>query len=204
MDINEISDGEWFLLLEVADQLDATADSGQDCLSTLCTLSGAGNWTVIDGQDIYSALCDDEIRQHVAERDGVLIETHTPGDGTIPTRVAMRFGLDETNVCKNAGSTLQGEDFVERPIFQLHQKSPGETTLIPTTLREILSKDRDGDLWWTPVKWSQIQTIVDASGGQSERFKLVALILRLLGEARMDEVTFIPFGFQFSDTDFIG
>ena len=204
-DYSSFSDGDWVLLLGVADQLDAAADRGQDCLSTLCTLSGVGNWTVIDGQDVYSAPCDAETRQRVAERDGVLVETHTPGDTTIPTRVAMRFGLGETIICGYSGNILQGDDLIGRPVFETQQDNSGKTVLCATTVQEIVSKDGDPDEdgYYKPLKWSHLQTIVDSSGSQSERFNLLAAILRCFGDAKLDSETFIPFGVQFSDTDFI-
>ena len=62
---------------------------------------------------------------------------------------------------------------------------------------------RDEDDYWKPFKWSQLQTVVDASGGQSERFKLLAAILRRFGDAKLQSETFIPYGIQFSDSDFI-
>ena len=204
MTMDDIRDGEWILLLEAADNLEAVAHSGQDCLSTLCTLSGVGSWTVVEGRDVFSAPCSEEDRRQVAEQGGVLVEAYALGGGLIPTRVARRFGLDETNVCKRSGYILQGDDLIDRPIFQAQQES-GEVVLHPTTLREIVSRDGDDDEdnYWKPLKWSQLQTVVDSSGGQSERFRLLAAILRRLGEAEMDSETFIPYGMQFADSDFI-
>jgi len=203
--IDDYGDGEWVLLLEVADQLHDVAHDEQDCLSTLCTLSGVGSWTVIEGQDVYLAPCNDEDYKRTGEQGGVLVEDYTLGGGLIPTRVARRFGLDETNVCKSSGYILQGDDLIDRPVFQPRQEESGGVVLHATTLREIVSNDGGGDEddYWKPLKWSHIQTVVDSSGNQSERFLLLAAVLRRLGEAEMDSETFIPYGMQFADSDFI-
>ncbi len=205
MTIDGYEDGEWVLLLEVADKLDAAAENRQDCLSTLCTLSRVGSWMVVEGADVYFAPCDNSDYKRTAGQGSLLVETYTPGDGSIPTRVARRFGLNETNVCKNSGHTLQGDKLIDRPIFQAQHEKSGEEVLCPTTLREIVSQDGDDDEddYWKPLKWSRLQTVVDSSGGQTERFKLLAAILRRLGEAKMDSETFIPYGIQFADSDFI-
>ncbi len=204
--ISDYGDGNWVLLLEAADKLNGAATSEQDCLSFLCTLSEMGNWTVADdGQKIYFAPCSDEDRKHSDERGIEPVETYALGDGAIPAPVARRFGLDELNVCKNAGYILQGKDLIDRPIFQAQQGKSDNSPLYATTLQEILSKDgnENEDVDWEPLKWSQLQTVVDSDGGQSERFRLLAAILRRLGEAKMDSETFIPYGTQFSDSDFI-
>ena len=204
--MSDFRDGDWALLLEVADKLNDAATNEQDCLSTLCTLSDMGEWTVDDdGREIYSASCNDDDRNRAGDRGVEPLEIYAPGDGAIPTPVARRFGLDEVNVCKSAGYILQGEDLIGRPIFQAQQEESGNIVLLPTSLQEMLSKDgdEDEDVYWKPLKWSMLQTVVDSSGGQSERFKLLAAILRRLGEAEMDSETFIPYGMQFADSDFI-
>ena len=205
MTTDKYADGDWGLLLDISDKLNNAAESEQDCLSTLCTLSGEGNWVVVEGRNVYSAPCDHEDYKLAASSGGVLVETYAPGDELIPTRVAKRFGLNETNVCKSSGYILQGDDLIDRPIFQTRREESGEAVLRATTLREIVSEDGsdDEDDYWKPLKWGQLQTVVDSSGGQSERFKLLAAILRRLGEVEMDSETFIPYGMQFADSDFI-
>ena len=201
----DYQDGDYTLLFEAADKLDAAADSEQDCLATLCDLSGVGSWEEIGGQSVYTALCSAETTNHPNEQDAVSVDTYTPGDELIPTRVARRFGVDEVNVCKSAGYILQGEDLIGRHIFQTLPGENGEVVISATTVREMVSQngEEDEDDYWKPFKWSQLQTVVDASGGQSERFKLLAAILRRFGDAKLQEETFIPYGIQFSDSDFI-
>ena len=117
----------------------------------------------------------------------------------------MRFGVDETILCGYSGNILQGDDLIGRPVFEAQRESSGEIVLRATTVRKIVSQDGDPDEdgYNKPLKWGHLQTIVDSSGTQSERFKLLAAILRRFGDAKMDAETFIPFGIQFSDTDFI-
>ena len=45
--------------------------------------------------------------------------------------------------------------------------------------------------------------IVDESGGQSERFRLLTRILNHIGEIHIVEDTFVPYGHQLGDSDLI-
>lgn len=188
---------------DAADKLNDAADSQQDCLSALCTLSGVGVWgSTDDGQFIYRTPSDDDVTQLTST--GVIpVESYIPGDNQIPTRVARYFGLGEAVVCRNAGYLLQGDDIIDRKVFRL---SPGETdnvTIVETTLQEILEEDGDDDTYWKHLEWRHLQVVVDSSGGQSERFRLLSKIMLRKADAQMDAETFVPYGDSFADSDFV-
>ena len=44
---------------------------------------------------------------------------------------------------------------------------------------------------------------MDPSGGQLGRFELLSAIFRRLAEVGMDSETFVPYGNQFADSDFV-
>ena len=59
------------------------------------------------------------------------------------------------------------------------------------------------EVYWKDLEWRHLQLIVDESGGQSERFRLLARILNHIGETHMMEGTFVPYGHQLGDSDLI-
>ena len=192
----------WAHTWEASEKLVAAAKDEEDCLSALCTLSGVGSWeTDADGQRVYRAPCDDDDLARAAEIGAAPIDAHRPGDATLPTRVALRFGLGEVVVCKSAGYILQGDKIIDRPIYRLGDGAGAVTT----TLAAMLEQDAaDGeDVYWKSLEWRHLQSVVDAAGGQSERFALLAEILQRLAQARMDSETFVPYGDQFADSDFV-
>ena len=194
----------WAEAWEASQELEKAADSGRDCLSTLCDLSNAGEWkTDESGQRYYCAPVSDEERKRLTPTGISPIESHRPGDFTIPTKVARAFGLGEINICANAGYTLQSR--TDQTVYRMANAS-GERKLSPTTLDEILredgAKDVD-DVFWKTLEWKHIQIIFDSSGGQSERFKILAEVMSTLAGAKMDAGTFVPYGHRFADSDFL-
>ena len=203
--MNTYRTDDWYIhAWDGAEKLSEMAETGQDLMSELCTLSGAGMWEVSDdGQRLFHSLVGNDEHTRQIETGKRPIETYTIGDSLMPTRVAQYFGLGERVVCSNAGYFLQGDEIVDRPVFRIRHQESGETVIEKTTLKEILQEDGDEDVWWKPVEWRHIQVVVDETGGQSERFKLVSAILKRLADAEMAADTFIPYGDQFADSDFI-
>ena len=196
--------GDWYVhAYEASEKLLEMAETEQDCISALCTLSGAGRWeTAEDGRRVYNAPVSDEERTQLAETGVYPVETYAVEGSMIPTRVAQHFGLGEKVICGNAGDFLQG-DIINRPIYWKRRYESGMAVSEATTLQGILKEDGDEDVWWKPVEWRHIQAVVDGNGRQTERFKLVSAILQLLAFAEIDAQTFIPYGEQFADSDFI-
>ena len=55
----EIGDN-YIVLLDAAEKLDSRAESDEDCLGTLCGLSGVGEWGIDkNGRRVYSAALDE-------------------------------------------------------------------------------------------------------------------------------------------------
>ena len=85
----------------------------------------------------------------------------------------------------------------------------GERKVIATTLQEILHEEVENEEWWIQevywkdLEWRHIQLILDESGGESERFRLLAKILDHIAEVELMEGTFVPYGNQFADSDFL-
>ena len=73
----------------------------------------------------------------------------------------------------------------------------------PTTLSQMLQEGGEDDIYWTPLEWRHLQSVVDESGVQTYRFELLSSILKRLAQAGMDLETFVPYGHQFSDSDFV-
>lgn len=189
---------------DAAEKLRAASDWPQDCLSVLCTLSGVGEWEVAEnGRMVYHAPCSASDRSKLTETGVYPVETYAPGDTTIPTLVAQYFGLGEAAVCANAGFFLQGDTICERPIYQMRKDEHGNPAVVETTLSQILKEDGDADIDWKALEWRHIQEVVDSAGGQQERFLLLAEILNRMADAKLGESTFIPYGDQFADSDFI-
>ena len=173
--------GVWAEAWEASQELEKAADSGRDCLSTLCDLSNAGEWKTDEGgQRYYYAPVGDDERKRLTPTGISPIESYRPGDFSIPTKVARAFGLGEINICANAGYTLQSR--TDQTVYRMANES-GERKLAPTTLDEILredgAKDVD-DVFWKTLEWKHIQIIFDSSGGQSERFKILADVMSTL------------------------
>ena len=59
------------------------------------------------------------------------------------------------------------------------------------------------EMYWKDLEWRHLQLIVDERGGQSERFRLLARILKNIGEAYMEEGMFVPYGHQLGESDLI-
>ena len=197
-------------LMDVAKALDARAESGEDCLATLCELSGEGEWATDEtGHCVYRAPLDGTDREGVTKTGVVPVEYYRPGGSEIPTRVARRFGLGERIVCKSAGHFLQGNDMIERPVYRAAHAGCGTHEVIVTTLQEILHEEVEDEGWWIQevywkdLEWRHIQLILDESGGQSERFRLLAKILDHIADVELMEGTFVPYGNQFADSDFL-
>ena len=88
------SHGEGVTLIDVAQALASRADSAQDCLGVLCELSGEGAWAADEeGRRVYRAAMEAEERGCLTETGILPVETYTPGDHLIPTRVARKLGI---------------------------------------------------------------------------------------------------------------
>ena len=124
-------------------------------------------------------------------------------DDMLPTRVVQHFGLGEIVVCSNAGYFLQGDNIIDRKVYRLSPQEPDGSIVTETTLREILQRDGDDDVYWKPLEWKHLQMVVDSDGGQEERFKLLSEILQRKVDAKLSEMTFIPYGDSFADSDFV-
>ena len=200
----------YIVLLDAAEKLDSRAESDEDCLGALCSLAEVGEWVVDEnGRQVYRAVLGENECQGLTETGVQPVETYAAGDPVIPTRVARHFGLGERVACKNAGYFLQGDEMIERPVFRLRSDGSGKMTPVPTTLQDILRGEVEDDaswiseVYWKDLEWRHLQLIVDESGGQSERFRLLARILKHIGETHMMEGTFVPYGHQLGDSDFI-
>ena len=187
---------------DAADKLRAAAAWPQDCLSVLCTLSGVGEWEIDEnGRMVYRAPCTDTERGQLTETGVYPVETYGPGDTAIPTLVAQHFGLGEVAASRNAGYLLQSK--IDRPVYRIQQDTTGNSVIVETTLRHILEEDGDEDIEYKTLEWRHIQEVVDSAGGQQERFLLLADILHTRARAEMDAATFVPYGDEFADSDFI-
>lgn len=108
---------------------------------------------------------------------------------------------------QSAGYFLQGDEMIERPVFRLRSDGRGEVNPVPTTLQDILRGEVEDEaswvdeVYWKDLEWRHLQLIVDESGGQSERFRLLARILSHIGETDMMERTFVPYGPRLGDSD---
>ena len=194
----------WPRVWDVAEVLESASKWQQDCLSVLCTLSGVGVWEIADdGQMVYRASCEDDERNQRTETGVYPVEIYRPSGHIIPTRVAQCFGLGEMAVCGNAGDFLQGDQIWGRRIYQVKQGESSNPVILETTLPDILKEDGYEDVYWKTLEWRHIQVVVDSTGGQRERFLLLSEILRRIADAEMDAGTFIPYGDQFADSDFI-
>ena len=200
----------FIILTDVAKALDARAESGEDCLATLCELSGEGQWVTDEkGQRVYRAVLEGSDREGVTETGVAPVEDYRPGGNEIPTRVARRFGLGEKIVCKSAGHFLQGNDMIERPVYRAAYADGDNREVVATTLQEILHEEvEDEDWWrqevyWKDLEWRHIQLVLDENGGQSERFRLLAKILDHIADVEFMEGTFVPYGDRFADSDFL-
>ena len=198
------------VLMDVAKVLDARAESGEDCLATLCELSGEGEWVADEtGGRVYRASLEGADREGITETGITPVEAYSMGGYEIPTRVARRFGLGEKVVCKNAGYFLQGNEMIERPVYGAAPADCDERKVIATTLQDILHDEVEDEEWWVQevywkdLEWRHIQLILDENGGQSERFRLLAKILDHIAEVELMEGTFVPYGNQFADSDFL-
>ncbi len=194
----------WVELWDVAEKLKAASEWQQDCVSALCTMSGAGTWEIDEtGRMVYRASYGGAEQAHLTETGVPPVEFYGPGDNAIPTKVAQHFGLGELVVCRNAGDFLQGETIIERRVYQMKQNESGTPAISETTLRQILEEDGDEDYWWKPLEWRHLQSVVDSAGGQQDRFILLSEILHRIAGAEMDAETFVPYGDQFADSDFV-
>ena len=204
------SDGKGVILIDVAQALASRADSTQDCLGVLCELSGEGAWAADEeGRQVYRAVMEAEERRCLTETGFLPIETYAPGDHVIPTRVARKLGLGERVVCQSAGYLLQGEKLIKRNVYRAGPEYSEDGTVVATTLYDILLAEVDDDEWasqevyWKDLEWRHIQMVLDVCGGQRDRFVLLSEILDHIGEVSLMEGTYIPYGYQFADSDFI-
>ena len=189
---------------DASEKLRAAAAWPQDCLSVLCTLSGVGEWEIAEsGQMVYRAPCAASETDKLTETGVYPVETYGPGDTAIPTLVAQHFGLGEVAVCSNAGDFLQGDTILGRRIYRTLQDESGNSVVVETTLLQILKDDGDEDVDWKTLEWRHLQEVVDSAGGQQERFLLLAEILHRKANAAIASGTFVPYGKEFADSDFI-
>ena len=194
----------WPKLWDLADHLARVANPDDDCLSVLCSLSEEGEWkTSSKGVRAYHAPAGEEERIRRTETGVTPVESYKRGDTSLPTLVARRFGLGEQIVCKNAGYILQGDNLIDRPVHRIIDHDSGKGTVALSSLREMLEEEGDEDVYWKPLEWRHIQSIVNPSGGQMSRFELLSAIFRRMAEAQMDSETFVPYGNQFADSDFV-
>ena len=194
----------WPKLWDLADNLAKVAGPDDDCLSVVCTLSEEGEWkTSAHGVRAYHAPVQGEERNRPTETGVIPVESYKQGCTSLPTLVARRFGLGEHILCKNAGHLLQGDDLIDRPIHRTVENDSGKGVVVLSSLREMLEEEGDEDVYWQSLEWKHIQSIVDPSGGQLCRFELLSAIFRRLAEVGMDSETFVPYGNQFADSDFV-
>ena len=194
----------WWKTLDAADSLADAPDNDSDAISYLCTLSGVGEWqTAENGQPEYFAPIGGGNAQDLTETGVSPIESYSPGGASIPTLVAQHFGLGEIYVCISSGHYLQGKDLIDRNVHRILDSDSSQPTIVPTTLKDIVADDADEYTGWEPLRWSHIQQVVDEDGGQTAQFALLAGILRRLAEVQMDSETFVPYGHQFADSDFV-
>ena len=205
----EIGD-KYIALIDAAEKLASRAESDEDCLGALCSLSGEGEWEIDEnGRRVYRAALDENQRQGPTETGAAPLETYVAGDPAIPTRVARHFGLGERVVCENAGYFLQGDEMIVRPVFSVGTDSRGERTLVATNLQDILRGELEdqaswmNEVYWKDLEWRHLQLILDENGGQSVRFRLLARVLNHIGETHLIEGTSVPYGHQLGDSDFI-
>lgn len=186
----------WVTTHDAADALAKASDSGQDCLSALCDLSNAGEWkTDESGRRYYCAPVSAAERKRLTPTGIRPVESYRPGDIAIPTKVARAFGLGEFNICANAGYTLQS--LAKQTVYRMTESEEGE--LAPTTLDEILredgAKDTD-DVFWKTFEWKHLQMVLDSSGGQSERFRILSKVLSGIAYSHIGDA-----GDSFGDSD---
>lgn len=193
-----------YKLYIAVEKLDQATDRHQDCLSVLCSISGAGKWETDDnGRLYYHAPCDPSDRASLAAEGVDPIEVYRPGSKVIPHGVAKCFYVGTVVVCKSAGYLLQGDDIIDRKVHQIRRSESAHSVIEETTLRQILERDGHDDVYWQPLEWRHLQMVVDAHGGQTERFYLLSKILRRKADVQMDAETFIPYGMLFADSDFV-
>ena len=101
------------------------------------------------------------------------------------------------------GLHTQGETILDRAIYKATSENGEGRDFKSTTLSEMLQEDGEDDIYWAPLEWRHLQSVVDKSGGQACRFELLASILKRLAQAGMDSETFVPYGNQFADSDFV-
>ena len=76
-------------------------------------------------------------------------------------------------------------------------------------LQDILHEEVEDREWWRQevywkdLEWRHIQLVLNENGEQSERFRLLAKILDHIAEVELMEGTFVPYGNQFADSDFL-
>ena len=191
-------------LWDLADNLAKATEPDDDCLSGICSLSEEGEWmNSANGVRAYHAPVEAEERSRPTETGVLPVESYKQGDTSIPTLVARRFGLGEQIVCKNAGHLLQGDNLIDRPVHRGVENESGKRVVVLTSLREILEEESDENIYWRSLEWRHVQSIVDASGGQLCRFELLSSVFKRLAEAGMDSETFVAYGNEFADSDFV-
>ena len=76
-------------------------------------------------------------------------------------------------------------------------------------LQDILHEEVEDREWWRQevywkdLEWRHIQLVLNENGEQSERFRLLAKILDHIAEVELMKGTFVPYGNQFADSDFL-
>ena len=98
---------------------------------------------------------------------------------------------------------------IERPVYRAAPADCDDRRVLATTLQDILHEEAEDEEWWRQevywkdLEWRHIQLVLNESGGQSERFRLLAKILDHIAEVELMEGTFVPYGNQFADSDFL-
>ena len=188
-------------LSQTREKLAALAESDADCIGTLCALTDTGEW-MRAGDGTMEYRCDTEGEEELGLSDGVdaPVAAYRVGGDAIPTKVARKLGLGEYVVCENTGYLLQG--ISDQPIHVVGED--GEVCEETTTLNLLVAPSGDiYDAYFTKLEWRHVQRVVDPDGGQSARYRLVSEILDRLIDAYIDSSTFIPYGHQFADSDFL-
>ncbi len=187
-------------LSQTREKLAALEESNDDCVGTLCALTDTGEWMTA-ADETMECRCDTEGEEELGLSDAVdaPVTAYRVGGDAIPTKVARKLGLGEYVVCENTGYLLQG--ISDQPIYVIGEN--GEVCEETTKLNLLVAPSGDiCDMYYTKLEWRHIQRVVDSDGGQSARYRLVREILNRLIDVYIDSSTFVPYGDQFSDSDF--
>ena len=197
-------DDTWVRLSQLTDKLEGLVDSEQDCIASLCELSETGEWIETpDGTMEYRCDVAGEVELGLTDNLKTPISAYRVGGDAIPTKMARKLGLGEFVVCENTGYLLQ-QGIADREVFIVGED--GKVSKEPTTLERMVELERPDEPYgaaFVELEWRHIQKIVGADGTQSARYQILADIFTRLVDVAIDASTYIPYGPQFSDSDFI-